>query len=313
MKKILSTLLAVLLVSPVLFAEEKKSQEWNEPQIGTWAIGITFNPVSLASRLTVQPKAGTAVNGTISGSMAIQKQLYALSQDPVLAIRAKYRVANEWNLRMALGFSGSHINYAEYVQDDIAVLQNPASGNRVTDVVKSDLTSGNLVLGAEYVKGRRVKFTMGFSLMYAIGGGALNFAYGNRMSALNPVPTSMPFSGWINGEGAALNPDNGAAKAQGIEWARPLKTNNSGVHHGLGINMDMGIEWFFQERISLGAAVTFSPIMLTFQPQTHSVMEGFSSITGKVEQYNMLISPGSWSCLYGTENIGFQLSLNYYL
>ena len=313
MKKIFSTFLAVMMVVPMLYAEDKKTQEWNEPQVGDWSIGITFNPVSLASQLTVQPKAGTAVNGTISGSMAIQKQLYALSQDPVLAIRAKYRVAPNWNVRMALGFSGSHINYAEYVQDDIAVMENPASGNKVTDLVKSDLTSGNLIVGGEFVKGKKVKFTMGFSFMYAIGGGALNFQYGNRISGLNPVPTSMPYTGWINGASAALNPDHGAAAAQGIAWARPLKANNSGVHHGLGVNMDMGIEWFFQDRISLGAAVTFSPIMLTFQPQTYTIMEGFSSITGKVEQYNLLISPGSWSCLYGTENIGFQLSLNYYL
>ncbi len=315
MKKILATLLAAMIALPMLYAKDEKAQpqEWNEPGVGSWAIGITFNPVSLASRLTVQPKAGTAVNGTISGSMAIEKQLYALSQDPVLAIRAKYRVAENWNMRMALGFSGSHIHYSEYVQDDAAVLLNPASENKVTDAVKSDLTSGNLVLGAEFVKGKKVKFTMGFSLLYAIGGGKLNFAYGNAMTYSNPIPSSMPYSGWINGASAALNPDHGAAAAQGIGWARPLKTNNSGVHHGIGVAMDMGIEWFFQDRISLGAAVTFSPVMFTFRPQTYTVMEGLSTYTGKVEQYNLLVSPGSWSCLYGTENIGFQLSLNYYL
>ena len=313
MKKIFATVLAAVMMIPMLNAEEKKSQGWEEPQVGSWAIGITFNPVSLASRLTVQPKTGTAVNGTISGSMALEKQLYALSQDPVLAFRVKYRVKENWNLRAALGFSGSHIHYTEYVQDDAAVLQNPSSENKVSDVVKSDLTSGNLILGAEFVKGKKVKFTMGFSFLYAIGGGKLNFQYGNAISQQNPIPSSMPYSNWINGDGAALNPDNGAAVRQGIAWARPLKTNNSGVHHGLGVSMDMGIEWFFQDRISLGAAVTFSPVMFTFQPQTYSIMEGLSSKSGKVEQYNLLVSPGSWSCLYGTDNLGFQLSLNYYL
>ena len=313
MKKIISTLLAVFVAAPLLWSQEAKQQEWNEPQTGDWAIGITFNPVSLGSRLTVQPQAGTGVNGSISGSMAIEKQLYALSQDPVLAFRIKYRYAENWNMRIALGFSGSHINYTEYVQDDYSVLQNPSSENKVSDIVRSDLNSGNLVLGTEFVKGKKLKFTMGFSLMYAIGGGKLSFDYGNKISALNPIPTSMPYSGWINGKTAALNPDNAAGAAQGIAWARPLKTNNSGIHHGIGVAMDMGLEWFFQERISLGAAVTFSPVMLTFQPQTFTIMEGFSTKTGKVEQYNLLVSPGSWSCLYGTENIGFQISLNYYL
>ena len=32
----------------------------------------------------------------------------------------------------------------------------------------------------------------------------------------------------------------------------------------------------------------------------------------KVQQYNDRISPGSFAVLYGTENIGFNVSLNYY-
>ena len=34
--------------------------------------------------------------------------------------------------------------------------------------------------------------------------------------------------------------------------------------------------------------------------------------TGKVEKYNGLVSPGSDAFLYGTENIGLRLSVNYY-
>ena len=153
---------------------------------------------------------------------------------------------------------------------------------------------------------------MGFSFLYAIGGGNLAFKYGNTMTPLNPVPSSLPYSGWINGPTAALNPDANAGAAQGIAWARPLKTYNSGIHHGIGAQVDMGIEWFFQDRISLGAALTFTPIMFTFQPQTYTIMEGFSTKSGQVEEYHELVSPGGWSCLYGTENLGFQLSLNYY-
>ena len=313
MKKTMIALLAVLMAVPALMAQEKTQKEWDEPKVGNVSIGITFNPVSLGSRLTVQPKAGNSVNETVSGNMAVDKQLYALSQDPVAAFRLKYRFAEKWNLRVALGFSGSHINYTEYVQDDKAVLENPASTNKVSDVVKSELNSGNLIVGAEFVKGKKLKFTMGFSLLYALGGGKLTFDYGNKLTELNPIPSTLPYTGWISGSTAALNPDNGAAKAQGIAWGRPLKTNYSGIHHGLGAMVDMGIEWFFQDRISLGAAVTFTPIMFTFQPQTYGVMEGYSTLSGKVEQYNLLVSPGGWSCLYGTENIGFQVSLNYYL
>ncbi|MBR1564878.1 MAG: hypothetical protein IJ650_05975 [Paludibacteraceae bacterium] len=311
MKKIIAIVLAAVMAAPAVFAQEK-NKEWNEPKVGDIAIGFTFNPVSLASRLAVQPRLGTAVNGTVAGNMAIEKQMYALSQDPVAAFRIKYRFAENWNLRASLGLSGSHINYTEYVQDDLAKTLDPLSENKVADVVKSDLNSGNLAIGAEFVKGKKLKFVMGFSVLYAIGGGMLKFDYGNKMTELNKVPSSLPYSGWISGATPALNPDAAAGAAQGIAWARPLKTNNSGIHHGLGVQMDMGIEWFFQDRISLGAAVTFTPIMFTFQPQTYTIMEGFSTTSGQVEQYNMLVSPGGWSCLYGTENLGFQVSLNYY-
>ncbi len=311
MKKLMAMLLAVTLAAPAVFAQEK-NKEWNEPKVGDIAIGVTFNPVSLGSRLAVQPDLGKAVNGTVAGNMALEKQMYALSQDPVAAFRIKYRFAENWNFRASLGLSGSHIHYTEYVPDDEAILLNPASENKVADVVKSDLNSGNLALGAEFVKGKKLKFVMGFSFLYAIGGGNLAFTYGNQMNALNPVPSTLPYSGWISGATPALNPDANAGAAQGIAWARPLKTYNSGIHHGIGAQVDMGIEWFFQDRISLGAAVTFTPIMFTFQPQTYTIMEGFSTKSAQVEEYHLLVSPGGWSCLYGTENLGFQISLNYY-
>lgn len=316
MKKIFIALLAVLMVAPAMMAQEKtEKKEANLPKVGDIAIGITFNPVSLGSQLTVQPKAGASVgaaNGVVAANVALQKQMFILSQDPVAAFRMKYRMAEKWNLRASLGLSGSHIHYTEYVQDDAAVYLNPLSENKVADVVKSDLTSANIAVGAEFISGKKLKFTMGFSFLYAFAGGILNFNYGNQMSNLNPVPSTLPYTGWINGATPALNPDNAAGAKQGIAWARPLQTYNSGFHHGIGAQVDMGIEWFFQDRISLGAAVTFTPVMFTFQPQTYTVMEGFSTISGKVEQYNMLVSPGSWACLYGTENLGFQISLNYY-
>lgn len=74
----------------------------------------------------------------------------------------------------------------------------------------------------------------------------------------------------------------------------------------------MGVEWFMTGRISLAGAMTFTPVMFIFQPQTWTKFEGFSSKTGGVEQYNDLVSQGSSAVLYGTENIGFNVSLNYY-
>ena len=306
MKKIMMTILAVLTASTVLMAQEKK--EWEGPKVGDVSIGITFNPVSLASQLKIHPKAGSlAGDDGAAQNIALKKQMFIMSQDPVAAFRLKYRMAEKWNLRASLGFSGSHINYTEYVRDDAAFAHNPATENKVADVVKSDLISGNVALGAEFVTGKKLKFVMGFNILYALAGGKLNFNYGNVLNAENQVPSTFAYTAWTT-----LNPDDKAGAAQGIAYARPTETYNSGICHGIGLQMDMGIEWFFQDRISLGAAVTFTPVMFSFQPQTYTKLEGYSSITGKVENYNNLVSPGSWACLYGTENLGFQVSLNYY-
>jgi hypothetical protein len=99
----------------------------------------------------------------------------------------------------------------------------------------------------------------------------------------------------------------------GIAYARPVKRYNSGYIHGLGVQVDAGLEFFLAERISLGLAMTFTPIMGVFQPKTYSEYEGFSTNTGRVESFNELVSPGSNALLYGTENIGCRLTLSYYL
>jgi hypothetical protein len=109
------------------------------------------------------------------------------------------------------------------------------------------------------------------------------------------------------------NLNNFIDEGWGIAYGRPVQRKNIGYIHGLGISADAGLEVFLAENISLAAALNFTPIMLTFQPQTYSVFEGFSSKTGKVEKVNGLVSPGSNALLYGTQNIGCRISLTYYL
>jgi len=145
------------------------------------------------------------------------------------------------------------------------------------------------------------------NIMYTIAGGQMYFKYGNAMTDLNHVPSSMP----MTQSGGDLN--NYVDKGWGIAYGRPIKRSNIGYIHGLGLSADAGLEFFLAENISLSAALNFTPVMVTFQPQTYSVFEGFSTKTGRVEQVNGLVSPGSNSLLYGTQNIGCRISLTYYL
>ena len=144
----------------------------------------------------------------------------------------------------------------------------------------------------------------------SIAGGGLSFNYGNTMTPENRVPSSMPMTRPATSGTAASFNDFQADL--GITYARPTERYNVGYIHGVGINADMGVEWFMSGRLSLAGAMTFTPLMFVFQPQTWSKFEGYSTKTGLVEKYNDLVSPGSHAVLYGTENIGINISLNYY-
>ena len=305
MKRIMLVLGALVVSTGVLMAEK----EWTNkvPEVGSVGIGITFNVASLATQMQTQPNAdshlGPFMFDATDGLFNTPASMYILSQDPVAAFRVKWRMTEHWNLRGSIGFNGSHLDYSEYVRDDLAFALDANSENKVVDHVKSDLNSTNFAIGAEFTAGpRNLKFVAGVNLLYAFAGGKMDFTYGNAITSVNKAPTSL-----IGGTGYDDFPGG-----MGIVWGRPLERKNAGFTHGIGIQADMGIEWFFVQNLSLGAVATFTPIMFMKQSQTYTTYEGYSAKTSKVEQYNKLVSPGSWACLYGIRNLGLQLSLNYY-
>lgn len=321
MKKMLYTLAAVM-ISASLFAEEKTPGK-NVPAVGSTSIGITFNVATLANNLSMQPKAGDFAGSYVEKLAGTSHQMFILSMDPLATFRVKHRMTEHMNFRAAFGFNGSTVNYAEYVDDDLAKAINPASEKQVADQVRSNLNSTNFAVGIEYTAGKgNLKFVAGANILYAFAGGKVDCSYGNAMTNQNIKPTQMKMTSML--EPTPVVPGVETPKQnsfnqwqewqghQGISYARPVECYNVGFNHGLGFQVDMGIEWFFIEHLSLGASATFTPVMFVFQPQTYTVYEGFSTISNQVENYNALVSPGSWACLYGTQNLGLQLSLNYY-
>ena len=313
MKKTLTIILAALSLFSLTAAAqdgEYKDPKYS-PKHGDWSIGVTFNPASLAYKRGLQPKKHEFAGEFIEGMANSSKQMFILSQDPLASFRFRYILSPKWAFRASLGINGSHIDYREYVDDDLARAVNPDSRNQVVDAVVSNLNGGSLAVGLQYMAGRGpLRFIAGVGLTYSIAGGSLNFHYGNTMTAENRVPSSMPMT--RPAESGAEPTLNDFKADLGISYARPTERYNVGYIHGIGINADMGIEWFMTGRLSLGAAMTFTPAMFLIQPQTYTKYEGFSSKTGNVETYNDLVSPGSHAVLYGTENIGLNISLNYY-
>ena len=300
----------LILISTILFAFVSVIQAQNtnyDVTRGQWAVSVTFNPGTLGYKMSCQPAPGEFAGTYITDMCANPKQMFIVSQDPLAAVKFKYYTSSKSAFRASLGFNGSVVNYREYVQDDFAVAMNPDSQNKVNDAATSRLNTVSIALGKEWRTGEKaIKFVYGVDLLYTLAGGDLVFNYGNKMTDINQVPSTMPMtapSGTLDDFKSKL----------GVAYARPVKRYNSGYIHGLGIQVDAGLEFFLAQSISLGLAMTFTPIMGVFQPQTYAVYEGFSANTGRVEKITDTVSPGSWAVLYGTENIGCRLTLSYYL
>ena len=121
------------------------------PKRGDWSVGVTFNPATLGYKLKMQPKNGEYAGAFIADNATAKKQMFILSQDPLAAVRVRYYFNESWALRMTLGLNGSHVDYKEYVQDDLAKAIDPNSENKVVDNVISNLNSGSLAVAAQYM------------------------------------------------------------------------------------------------------------------------------------------------------------------
>lgn len=307
MKRFISALALICLIATSASAQ-KSEKSYYTPKKGDWAVGVIFNPASLGSKLAIQPKHGEFAGTYVQGLALDKRQMFIMSQDPVAGIRFKYHISNKSALRISAGLNGSVVNYREYVTDDRAVALNPNSTNKVVDNAQSAFNSVSLMVGNEWKLGEKaVKFVFGFDVMYTVAGGKLRYQYGNAITEYNKVPSTMPMLDTTTNEGVNDWVENAA-----IPYARPVRSYNQGYIHGIGISVDMGLECFVAERLSLGVALNFTPLMFTIQPRTWTTYEGFNNWSGKVEEFTNLVSPGSNALLYGTENIGCRISMQYY-
>ena len=294
-------------------AQTEKEAKVYTPEVGSFAIGVNFNPVAAAqggnaaSFSTVgQFLYGSASDdGIISNAESKPNQMYILAQQPMVAFSFKYQAKEHMAFKASVGFSGANINYREYVNDDKAMAFNPMSEAQVADAVMLDYKGGGITAGLEFNAGKNLRFVGGFGLMYSFGGGDVKFEYGNQITEANQHPTTME----------KIDKNINEFASSGCTWmdyGRPVKQYNVGVSHGIGLYVNLGLEWFFMKNASIGATVDLTPIMVAFQPQTYTIYEGYDKYHGEVAQYNDLISPGSTYLLYGTENIGVNISLHYY-
>ncbi len=283
-----------------------KLKRSNVAKRGTSSIGFMYNPVS-GQRANGMFKAGDFVGNAIAAQGASPAQMVILA-DPMFSIRFKHMISDVTAFKASVGFSGANFNYREYVQDDTALADDPLMSGvkQVEDVINFKLDGGGINLGFEFgLAVGNFKFSGGFGLMYSFGGGSMKFDYGNKMTDENPLPTTMPIiRDTLMGSGMYYDVDLGAA--------RPLKRYNVGMIHAFGLTLEAGMEWFFAPSFSVGASVSLIPLIYAVQPETYTDYEGWSVEDDKKLDFTKKISSGSDYMLYGTENIGLQLSFNYY-
>ena len=309
MKKIILLTLAVLTLSTSLSAEDKAKKEKFVPKAGDFSFGITFNPMAVAGK-SFQPAKGDFVGNYINSYGTEAKQMWVLGTEPLASLMVKYRMSEIMSLRANLGFTGSSINYKEYVDDDKA---DALSNAKVVDVIHNKQNNVSLALALELHKVfGSFQFNAGIGLIYGVGGGRITYTYGNPLTPLEGVwrRTTMPYLQQVAPGTDGLNQ---WTAANGIAAAYPTESYNQGYVQGLGLCLDMGLEWFCLPRVSVALSMTLTPVMAVFQPQTYTVYEGYSTYKDSLDTFNKLVSPGSNAVLYGTESLGFRLSLNYYL
>ena len=275
------------------------------PSGAKFGIGLSVNPIS-GLRANGDFKSRDFVGNAIAAEAAVPYQMFLLAQSPMVSVSGKLRLNGKMAVKGSVGLSGAYFNYVEYVPDDKELYANPFSEEVVTDRIRFHLSGGGVSLGLECGSdvGKRFRISGGASLLYSYGGAVINFDYGNEITVLNRTPSIMP----LIADSLNMFVSNGD-----VAYARPLKRYNVGFEHGLGLMLDLGAECFLTPKVSIGLNATITPFMVVVQPQTYTVYEGYSQLKGETIELNRLVSPGSTSILYGTENLGLVVSVHYYL
>ena len=289
------------------------------PKKGDFSFGVAWNPISQFG--SYQPETNAFAGSFVKSLGDYPHQMYFLGIDPKFSFVFRHHLSDNWSLRTTLGLSGSVTNYKEYVMDDVAYKANTKTENRVEDCITAKMNGISLGLEAEYTKSfGPLAFIAGFGAQFAIGGGKMDFKYGNDYGTYNNnTPTTMPYLKLSTNDVQTLNEygylSNGKTMGtvDGVTNARPLERYNVGMCKALAFTCSMGIEYFFIGQMSITLAVTFVPVAIYFQPETYTSFEGYSTTAHQVVNFDTLISPGSNALLYGTQNVGLRLGFNYYL
>lgn len=195
--------------------EKQRSASEYFPKAGD--IGIGFDAAPFLNYL------GNAFNGTENNTLNLG--------DNTLYFR--YFLTDNSAARLALRINNSKDVNNFYVTDDAAQMNDPLSQNQVEDRRTDLSTSYELKAGYQTFRGHnRLRGFFGGDLFFAYSKNSQEFEYGNKMSEINPSPSTAAYSG---------------------SAARRALNTNSGAQVSLGLGAFTGAEYYIMPNVCIGA------------------------------------------------------------
>lgn len=293
MKRIAALSLIVLMTAMTVSAQDKQEVRYT-PEAGDMGVTISANPFFNYF--------GNLFNGSTDntlGNVGGEPYNPGLSTlQPTVSFAGKYFITDNLAVRMNIGWMYSYDKNNFYVTDDAARLEDPNSDRQIIDSHITNTSGGSFMIGAEYRIGKgKVQGVFGGGLMYAFNSYNENFAYGNAITQENKRPST--------------SIENSTAPSGEETYRRYLSKFNEAPTHYFGLVGFAGVEWFVAPKISLGAEINLSAAF-NWTKGLYYTSEGFNAETASVEEYTKLTTPTSSGFDFGTQNIGANLSVNFY-
>lgn len=294
MKKILSVILAAMLIVPAFAIDQEKINEkakhdYTEwlPAAGDWHVGFSLDPIATFVGNLANGKTANTL-GDLAGEALVNN---------MVSIMGGYMITDQLGVQANIGLNLNRSNSHVYVTDDLAKMLDPVSRSKVEDIEHYSANTGSISLGVDYRVGKRaVQGVFGGGLVYAFSKEQKTYKYGNAITEANQKPT-------IDGSYTVYD--------SYIPDARPLKNFNYDGTHTLGAYASLGVEWFVAPKISLGANVNLY-LLYRWSPNRYVTYEGWNNLTMQVEEVTDLTLPVSSGFSFGTDNIGANLLLKFY-
>ncbi len=300
MKKIVSCLLVAALAMPMFAQEEAAGKSEFLPEAGDWAIGFNVNPfTNYIGKLFNGSTNASIDNSAIGGSGLLwNEDLSSIGSPlPMVSIQGKYMLTDQLGIRANIGLLLNRENEQKYQQDDAALALDPLSRQKVTDSYKKAQTGGSLSVGVEYRVGKgRVQGVFSGSALYAFSLESEEYSYGNAITGVNQKPSSL---------------DTWESMGSAMPNARMLKSYADGTHT-VGLVGSVGVECFVAPKIALGLEVNLA-LLYAWTPNKYALYEGYNLNNEKVEEFTDLVSPKNSAFVFGTQNVGANLYMAFYI